>query len=185
MSYLEIIEKIKPELDKVISFLERELAKIRTGGASVSLIEDIKVDCFGQQMLLKQLASISVPESRVIVIQPWDSSYIDSIQKAIERSNIGVNPVVDQKIIRLVLPPLTEEYRKNLAKILSEKKENARKTIRHWREEAWKEIQEKFRKGEISEDEKYRGKDKLQEVIDNYNKKIEEKVEKKQKEISL
>ncbi|MCD6550165.1 ribosome recycling factor [bacterium] len=185
MGYLEIIEKIKPELDKVIGFLERELAKIRTAGASVSLIEDIKVECFGQQMLLKQLASISVPEPRVIVIQPWDSSYIDSIQKAIEKSNIGVNPVVDQKIIRLVLPPLTEEYRKNLSKILSEKKENARKTVRHWREEAWKEIQEKFRKGEISEDEKYKGKDKLQEVIDEYNKKIEEKVEKKEKEIML
>jgi len=183
--YKEIIDKIKLELDKVIDFLERELAKIRTSGASISLIEDVTVDCFGQKMPLKQLAAISLPEPRQILIQPWDSSYIESIQKAIERANLGISPVVDKDLIRLTLPPLSEEYRQNLIRILSEKKENARKTIRHWREEIWKEIQEKARAGEISEDDKYKGKDKLQELIDEYNEKIEEKIEKKRREIEL
>jgi len=181
--YKEIIDKIKPELEKVISFLDRELSKIRTTGASISLIEDIEVECFGQKMPLKQLATISVPEPRLIVIQAWDDSYIESIQKAIEKANIGVTPIVDKKIIRLSLPPLTEEYRQNLVKLLSEKRENARKTIRHWREEAWKEIQEKFRAGEISEDAKYKGKEELQKLIDQYNEKVDERIEKKKKEI--
>ena len=185
MEYQEIINKIKPELEKVISFLDRELSKVRTSGTSISLIEDIQVDCFGQKMLLKQLAAISAPEPRLIVIQPWDDSYIESIQKALEKANIGANPIVDKKIIRLSLPPLTEEYRQSLVKLLSEKRENARKTIRHWREEAWKEIQEKFREGELSEDAKYKGKDKLQELIDEYNEKVDNKVEKKKKEIEL
>ena len=185
MDHKEIIEKIKPELDKVIEFLDRELAKIRTSGASISLVEDIMVDCFGQKMPLKQLAAISIPEPRQIVVQPWDDSYIEAIEKAIGKASLGISPVVDQKKIRLSLPSLSEEYRQNLAKILSEKKENARKTIRHWREEAWKDIQENFKTGEISEDNKYRGKDKLQELIDEYNEKVEEKVEKKKKEIEF
>lgn len=185
MNYKEIIDKIKPELDKVIDFLERELAKIRTSGASVSLIEDIPVDCFGQKMALKQLAAISLPGPRQILIQPWDDSYIESIQKALEKASLGMSPVVDKNLIRLSLPPLSDEYRQNLIKILSEKKENARQTIKHWREEAWKEIQERFKTGELSEDNKYKGKDKLQELIDEYNEKVEEKVEKKKKEIEL
>jgi len=185
MEYQETIDKIKPEMEKVVGFLERELGKIRTSGASVSLIEDIIVDCFGQKMPLKQLSAISIPEPRQIIIQPWDDSYIESIQKAIENAGLGVNPVADKKIIRISLPPLSEEYRQSLIKILSEKKENARKTVRHWREEAWKELQEKFRAGEISEDNKYKGKDKLQELVDKYNEKIEERVEKKKKEVEF
>ncbi len=185
MDYKEIIDKIKPELDKVIDFLERELAKIRTSGASVSLIEDISVDCFGQKMALKQLAAISLPGPRQILIQPWDDSYIESIQKALEKASLGMSPVVDKNLIRLSLPPLSDEYRQNLIKILSERKESTRQTIRHWREEAWKEIPERFKAGELSEDNKYKGKDKLQELIDEYNEKVEEKAEKKKEEIEL
>lgn len=185
MEYREIIDKVKPEMDKVVDFLDKELAKIRTSGVSISLIEDILVDCFGQKMPLKQLAAISLPSSRQIVIQPWDGSYLEAIQAAISKANFGVNPIADKNLIRISFPPLSEEYRRNLIKILSEKKENARKTIRHWREEAWKEIQTRERSGELSEDNKYKGKDKLQELIDDYNKKIEEKTEKKRKEIEL
>jgi ribosome recycling factor len=185
MSYHNIINETKPEMDKVISFLDRELAKIRTGTASAALIEDITADCFGQKLPLKQLAAISVPEPRQIIIQPWDESYIPGIEKALERESIGTSPVVDKNIIRLNLPPVSEEYRKNLAKILSDKKENARQTIRHWRNEAWKNIQEAFDAGEVTEDDKYKGKDKLQELVDGYNEKIEEKVSKKEKEIGL
>jgi len=185
MDYKEILDKIKPEMDRVVDFLDRELAKVRISGASIPLIEDILVDCFGQKLSLKQLAAISLPEPRLIVIQPWDSSYIESIQRAIEKASLGASPIVDQKIIRISLPPLSEEYRQNLVKIISEKKENARQTIRHWREEGWKEIQDKFKTGELSEDNKYKGKDKLQELVDDYNQKIEEKADKKRKEIEI
>jgi len=182
-NYKEIIEKIRPELDKVINFLERELAKIRTSRPSVSLIDDIKVECFGQKFSLKQLGTISVPETRQILIQPWDESYIEPIVNAISRSNLNLNPVVDQKSIRIFFPPLSEEYRQDLLRILSQKREQARKTIRYWRMSAWDEIQEKFQEGEISEDDKYRGKDKLQELIDEYNEKVEKLIEKKKEEI--
>jgi len=184
MEYKGIIEKVKLELEKVISFFERELAKIRGGGISISLLEDIKVDCFGQKMSLKQLATISIPEPRQIVIQPWDDSYMESIQKAIEMASIGANPIADKKIIRLALPPLSEEFRQNLVKLLLEKKEEARKTVRHWRDEAWKEVQNEFKEGNVSEDNKYRAKDELQKLVDKFNEKIEEISEKKKKEIT-
>jgi ribosome recycling factor len=182
-NFQEIIDKIRPELDKVISFLERELSKVRVGRPSISLVEDIEVECFGQKFPLKQLGAISSHESRQILIQPWDDSYVDPIVKAISQSNIQVNPIVDGNSIRISFPPLTEEYRKDLTRLLSRKMEDARQTIRHWRQVAWDEIQESFQEGDISEDDKYRGKDKLQDLIDEYNNKVKEIVEKKEKEI--
>ena len=183
-TFEEIINKIKPELDKVVNFLEREMAKVQTSRATPALVEDVVVDCFGQKFPLKQLAAISTPELKQILIQPWDKSYIEGIVSALERTGIGASPIVDKEIIRINLPPLTEEYRNNLIRILSEKQEEAKKTIRRWREEAWSEIQEKFKEGEIREDDKFRAKDKLQELIDEYNEKIEEMGEKKKKEIT-
>jgi len=183
MEYKEIINKVKPEMEKVISFLEKELAKIRTGRASASLVEDIIVDCFGQKFPLKQLASISSPEPKQIIIQPWDKSYIEGIEKAISKSSLGSAPIVDKDIIRISLPPLSEEYRKTLARILSEKQEEARKTIRHWRGEAWEQVQNETKTGEIREDDKFRAKDELQKIVDEYNKKIEDIGKRKEKEI--
>ena len=183
MLYKEIINKIKPELEKVINFLEREMAKVRTGQASPSLIEDIVVDCFGQKFPLKQLAAISSSEPRQLVIQPWDKSYLEPIQKAISQSSVGAAPIVDKDVIRLNLPAVSEEYRKNLIRFISEKQEEARITIRRWRDEAWKEIQKKEREGEIREDDKYRAKDELQDLVDEYNEKVEEIGERKKREI--
>lgn len=184
VSYKDIINNIKPELEKAISFLERELAKIRTGRASPSLVENIVVECFGQNFPLRQLAAISIPEPKQILIQPWDKSYIEGIVRALEKTGIGANPIIDKEVIRINLPPLSEEYRKELLRLLSQKQEETRKTIRRWREEAWAEIQEGCRQGKIREDDKYRGKDELQKLIDEYNEKIEEMVEMKKKEIS-
>lgn len=183
MEYKQIIKKIKPEMDKVIAFLERELTKIRTGRASASLVEDIIVDCFGQKLPLKQLASISSPEPKQIVIQPWDKSYIEGIEKAISKSSLGIAPIVDKDTIRVSLPPLSEEYRKTLGRMLSEKQEEAKKTIRHWRGEAWEQVQNETRTGEIREDDKFRAKDELQKLVDEYNKKVEDIGERKKKEI--
>ena len=183
--YQDIINKIKPELDKTIEFLEKEMAKIRTRGASVSLVEDIEVDCFDQTFNLKQLAAISVTKPREIVIQPWDKSYLESIEKALSRSSLGANPIVDSEVIRLVLPPLSAEYREDLLKVIGQKKEEARQTIRKWRGEAWDEIQDLTREGKIREDDKFRAKDELQELIDDYNEKIEKMTKNKEKEISI
>jgi ribosome recycling factor len=183
MEYQKIIDKIKPELDKAVSFLEKEISKIRVSGISIDLIEDIEVDCFGQKMMLKQLAAISFSESRQIIIQTWDDSYMDSVQRAIEKANVGVKPIVDKKVIRLSLPPLSEEYRQDLIKMISERKEGARRTVRHLRDEIWKEIQNSEREGKISEDDKYKGKDKLEDLVLEANEKIEEISEKKKKEI--
>lgn len=183
VSYNDIINKIKPELEKVINFLERELAKIRTTRATPALVEDIEVECFSQKFPLKQLAAISIPEPRKILIQPWDKSYIEGIVKALEKVSIGSAPVVDKNLIRINIPPLSEEFRKDLVRLISEKQEGARRTVRRWREEAWREIQEGFREGKIREDDKFKGKDELQDLVDEYNKKIEEMGEKKKKEI--
>jgi len=183
MSYEEIIEEIKPELEKVLSFLDRELAKIRVGQISPALLEDLKIECFGKNFPLKQLATISLSKGNQIIIQPWDKSYIGPIEEAISKSELDISPIIDKDIIRVSFPPLSEEYRKRLVRLLSEKQEEARRTIRRWREEAWRKIQNKFREKEISEDEKYKGKDKLQDVIDDYNNKVKEKIEKKKKEL--
>jgi len=182
-NYKEIIKKIEPELEKVIQFFEGELQKIRTKRASPSLVEDIDVNCFGNKFPLKQLGAISCPQSNQIVIQPWDKSYIEPIEKAISQSGLGMSVAVDKNIIRLNLPLLTEEYRQGLIKNLNEKAEEFRRTIRHWREVAWSGLQEAFREKKITEDDKFRGKDELQKLIDKKNEKIKELVEKKKQEI--
>lgn len=183
INHKDIISRIRPEMEKAASFLDRELAKIRTSRANPSLVEDVIVDCFGQKFPLKQLAAISTPEPKQILIQPWDKSYVEGIVHALEKTGVGANPIVDKDIIRITLPPLTEEYRKNLLKIISEKQEETRKTVRHWRDEAWEEIQEGTKEGKIREDDKFRGKDELQKLVDEYNEKIEKMGESKKKEI--
>ncbi len=181
--YKQIIEKIEPELKKALGFLEEEMLKIRTSLLSPSLIEDIKVEIEGNQLSIRELAAVSLISPREMLIQPWDKSYLEPIQRAIEKSSLGIAPIVTKDGIRLPAPSLSQEYRKNLLQILAEKKENARKTVRHFREEAWKEVQGECRKSEIREDDKFRAKDELQELVDKYNEKISEMTERKAKEI--
>ena len=181
--YEGIISEKKSEMEKAIEHLSFELGKLRTGRATPSLVEDIKVDYYGNKSPLKQIASINVPEPRQITIQPWDRGAIVPIESAIRESDLGLNPVNDGILIRLIIPALTEERRKDLVKVLGAKVEEGRISIRNIREDAWKEIQEMEKEGQISEDEKFRAKDKLQAVVDEYNKKIEEIREKKEKEI--
>ena len=182
-NYKQAIDKIKPELDKVINFLDREIAQVRTSRASPALVENIVVEYFEQKFPIKQLAAISVPQPRQIVIQPWDKSYIEPIVNAISKSSLGAAGVVDKDLIRINLPSLTEEYRKSLQKLLAEKSEQAKLTIRHWREKVWKEIQDQFQDKKIREDDKFRAKDDLQKLVDDYNKKIQDIKDKKEKEI--
>jgi len=157
------------------------LAKFSPSRASASLVEDVSVECFGQKFPLKQLAAISIPEPRQILIQPWDKSYMEGIVKVLERIGIGASPITDKEAIRINLPPLAEDYRKELARLVSQKQEESKQIIRKWREEAWNEIQNNFREGKIREDDKFKGKEKLQEVVDDYVKKIEDEGEKEKR----
>lgn len=182
--YKEIINKVKPEFDKALSFLEKDLVQIRTGRASPSLVENVVVECFGQNFSLKQLAAISIPEPKQILIQPWDKSYLDGILQALSKTGVGANPVVDKESVRINLPSLTEDYRRELVKTISEKQEDVRKVMRKWRDDAWSEVQERAREGKIREDDKFRAKDELQEMIDEYQEKVEQAGERKKKEIS-
>jgi ribosome recycling factor len=134
-------------------------------------------------MPLKSLASVTLQGSRQIVIQPWDKSYLESIEKSIHQSDTGLSPVVEKDLVRVNFPSLTEEFRKDLLKLISDKKEEARKTVRKWRDESWKEIQDKFREGEIGEDEKFKAKDELQDLVNEYNERIDKISERKINEI--
>lgn len=182
MDYQEVIIKIKPELEKTIHSLENELAQLRAGRPASSLLEEILVDYLGRKHPLRSLGTIT-PSGREIIISPWDESYFDPIKKALSQSVLGLSLVDEKERIRVSFPPLSEELRKNLLSILFEKKERTREKIRQLRDQSWKEIQERERAGEIRQDDKYRGKDRLQEWVDEHNKKIDEMVERKEKEI--
>lgn len=181
--YQDIINRIKPSLEKILSVLKEELASLRTGRASPALVENIEIECYGTKMPLSQLAAIHSPEPRSVVIQPWDKSILNQIESEIRVKRPDFSPVLDGEIIRIGLPPLTEEKRKELARIVGQKIEEARINVRQKREQAWAEIQRLAKEGKIREDDKFRGKDELQKVIDEYNEKIEEVGERKKEEI--
>lgn len=182
-TYKEFIDRVKPEFEKTFKFLDGELAKIRTSRASPALVEDIEVTAFGQKFPLKQLGAISTPSTNQIAIQPWDISYVEPIEKAIAQSGLGMSCAVDKNIIRLNLPMLTEEYRLSLGKVLNEKAEQAKQVMRRQREDTWNKIQQAQKDKLISEDDKFRGKDELQKVVDDYQEKIKALVEKKKNEL--
>lgn len=175
---------MRPEADKVVEFFAKEAMKFRTGQASPALVEDVLVDAYGQKMPIKQLAAISCPERRQILIQPWDKSSLEAIQKALQmESSLGTSPIADKDSLRINLPPLTQEFREKILKILADKEEEAKQVIRKLRDEAWGEIQDKTRTGQVREDDKFKGKEDLQKLVDEYNKKIEAVVAKKQQEV--
>lgn len=178
-----MIEAKRGDFDKAVSFLEGELGKLRTGRAHPGLVEDLLVDYYGTMMPIKQMASVSVPESRQILISPWDKGALAKIEGAIRESDLGLNPLNDGVGVRVVLPALTEERRKDLVKVLNTKAEEARIAVRSVREDIWKDIQEAEQNGEMGEDEKFRGKEDLQKVVDEYNARIEGLREKKEQEI--
>ncbi|MFZ5559758.1 MAG: ribosome-recycling factor, partial [Patescibacteria group bacterium] len=171
--YQKLLEDLRPELEKTVQFLKGELVKIKTSRATPVMVEDIEIDCYNQKFPIKQLASINVPQPRLITIQAWDKAILPDIERGI-RSKSSFSPVVDGDLIRINIPALNEEQRKEYCKIIADKTEEARISIRLHRERVWKEIQEMERKGEIREDDKFKAKDELQELIDDYNKKIEE-----------
>jgi len=179
----EIIEKIRPNLEKSIEHFKEELNQLRTGRASTALVENLLVDYYGAKSPLKQVASLSTPEPRLILISPWDKDNLISIEKAIKESQLNLQPNNDGQVIRVNIPQLTEERRKDLIKVLNQKAEDAKITVRKIREEAWEEIQELEKSGKIGEDDKFSGKESLQEVINEYNEKIQTLRDAKEKDV--
>lgn len=172
------------KLGKVITDLKTDISSLRTGRATPALVEDIEVDAYGAKQPLKALSAISVPEPRQIVIQPWDKTILPAIEKAIQSSSVGLQPIADKDSIRLSLPQLTDERKQQLIKLLKEKLEVARIQVRQHRDGAMKEIDMKERAKEISEDEKFREKQALEKTVADHNKKIEDLGKTKEAEIT-
>lgn len=169
----EILSEMRSKMEKTIEALDRDLKKMRTGRASTSILEGIKVECYGTQMRLDQVASSSSPESRLLVVQPWDQSIIGDIEKSILKSGLGLTPMNDGKLIRISIPPLTEERRKELAKMAKKTAEDSKVTIRNQRREANELLKDLKKESEISEDEMYKYQDKVQKITDEFIEKID------------
>ncbi|QQS61312.1 MAG: ribosome recycling factor [Candidatus Moraniibacteriota bacterium] len=171
------------ECEGVIVFAREEFAKIRTGRANASLVQDLRVDAYGSLTPLNQLATISVPEPRTIAISPWDKQVLASIEKAVRNSDVGITPLNDGNTIRLILPTLNEETRKDLVKKVNVKAEEARIRVRTIRENYLRGVDSKEESGEISEDEKFSQRKDIQKYVDEYNQKIESIRSEKEKEV--
>jgi len=177
------MREINEHMDKSVEVIAGELSTVRTGKASPSLLDLVKVDAYGQQMPLNQLAQVSAPEPRLLVVQPYDPSQIDVIEKALMASDLGLTPSNDGKVIRLPIPPLTEERRKELVRVTHKIAEEGRIAIRNIRHDANKSVQQRERNGEISEDEMHRKLKEIQDLTDEHVRKIDEMLERKEKEI--
>jgi len=179
----EIISELRQNMNNSLDALKKQFMKIRTGRASTALLDGIKVNCYDTQMPLDQVASLSVPESRLITIKPWDQSIIGEIEKSILKSELGLTPMNDGKIIRIAIPPLTEERRKELAKLAKKMAEEGKISIRNHRREANELFKELKTEKEISEDEMYKAQDEVQKITDEFIKKTDEITAEKEKEI--
>ena len=171
------------KMGRSIEAFRKELGKIRTGRASLSLLEGIKVDYYGTMTPLQQVGTLSVPESRLIAITPWDAKMIGPIEKAIQGSGLGLNPSSDGKVVRIPIPALTEERRKDLVKVVKKMAEDSRGAVRNIRRDALEKVKDKEKKKEISEDEMKRWHDKIQKETDGFIRKIDEILKAKEQEI--
>ena len=177
------LENIDEKMDKVIERLEVNFSEIRAGRANPAILNKVQVEYYGAMSPLSQIASISVPEARLIVIQPWDKSLLSQIVRAIEMSDIGINPMNDGQVIRLSFPELTEERRKDLVKDIRKLSEESKVAIRNIRRDEMDLVKTQLKNSEISEDEAKADENKIQKKTDDYVSKIEEITTKKEKEI--
>lgn len=182
-----MIDQVKRETEdkmkKVIEACKHHFSTIRTGRARPSLLDTVRVDYYGTPTPLNQMAQVSVPEPRLITIKPWDRSQISAIEKAIMKSDLGLTPNSDGELIRLALPQLTEERRKELVKVVKKKAEDERVAIRNIRRDANEELKLYKDEGEISEDDMYRSLDEIQKLTDDYIKKVDQLLTEKEEEI--
>ena len=179
----ELKQRAKEKMEKAVEALKKDLASIRTGRASLSLLDGITIDYYGTRTPLTQVASLSVPDPRMITIQPWEQKLIPVIEKAILQSELGLNPSNDGKVIRIAIPPLTEERRKQLVKVVKKRAEEAKIAVRNIRRDINEALKKLEKDEHLSEDDVKRSLDEIQKLTDVYIKKIDEVLEHKEKEI--
>jgi ribosome recycling factor len=178
-----IYKDLKDKMEKVISGLKGELSRLRTGRATPALLDGVKVEYYGSMTPISQVGNISVPDPKLIVIQPWDQSAIAAIEKGIIKSDLGLNPQSDGKIIRIPIPALTDERRKELVKLIKKYGEDSRVSVRNIRRQANESLKAKEKAKELSEDDSKKGQDQVQKHTDDYISQIDKVVEAKEKEI--
>lgn len=181
--YQKIISELKPKMDEVVDKFSENLKGLRVDQANASLVENLSVSYYGSKISLKQMANISIPNPNLIVIQPWDNNSLNDIVLAIENSDLGLNASSDGRAIRLVLPPMTEERRHDLGKMIHKSAEECRIVLRNLREDAWKKIRHFEEQKQITEDDRYRAEKELNKLIDDFNLKINQILDQKEKEI--
>jgi ribosome recycling factor len=179
----EIYQEVEHKMERSIAALHKDLARIRTGRASLALLDGITLDYYGTPTPLNQLATLAVPESRLITIQPWDKSQLGLIEKAIQRSDLGLTPTNDGKVIRLSIPQLTEERRKELVKQVKKIGEETKVAIRNVRREGNEGLKSQEKAKEISEDENRRGQEQIQKITDRFVAKVDEILQAKEREV--
>jgi ribosome recycling factor len=170
-------------MKKAVEALLHELSKMRTGRASLSVLDDVRVDYYGTPTPLNQLATLGLPDSRTISIQAWDSSAVGAIERAIQKADLGLNPINDGKLIRLPVPPLNEERRKELAKVIRKHGEECKVSVRNARRDANEELKKLKKDSSITEDDEKKGHERIQKLTDDYTKKIEDILAHKEKDI--
>ena len=178
-----IVKEVEAKMDKTLSSLRTDLNKVRTGRASLALFDDIRIDYYGTATPLHQMATLAVPEPRLITIQPWDTSVVGEIEKAILKSELGVTPMSDGKIIRITIPRLTEERRKDLVKVVKKMSEGTKVAIRNLRREANEQLKGSEKNKRISQDQLRQWMDKVQASTDKFIEKVDEVLAVKEKEI--
>ena len=183
MDSSQIEAQAKQRMDKALAVVAEELKGIRTGRASAGLLDRVKVDYYGTPTPIKQLANINVPESQLITISPWDKSTIPAIEKAMQTSDLGITPSNDGNIIRLSMPPLTEERRKELSKVVHNQGEESKVAIRNIRRDILEDFKQMKKDGELTEDDLFREQESIQKVTDKHTQKVDELVKNKQNEI--
>lgn len=183
MALDDILLEAEDKMEKTYNKTHEDFGSVRTGKASPALVENIRVETYGSNMRLKEIASVTIPEPRLIVIQPWDMGNVEPIRKAIEESKIGISPLIDGKIIRIPIPELSEERRKDLVKVLRKMSEDGRVAIRHARREAIDSIKKAQKDGDITEDDQKNGEKEIQNLTDQYTGKIDKDLETKEVEI--
>jgi ribosome recycling factor len=178
-----VLREMEVRMQAANDLLAREFTGIRTGRASTGLLDAVRVEAYGMATPVNQVASLSIPDPKTLVIQPWDTSQIPAIEKAILKSDLGLTPANDGKVIRLVMPPLTEERRKQLAKTVGKLAEEARVAIRNIRREANEKLKAMAKDKKVSQDDERRGHEQIQKTTDRYIAKVEEVAKKKEQEI--
>jgi ribosome recycling factor len=175
--------ELKSKMEKSLEALRRDLSRVRTGRASLALLDGIRVNYYGVPTPLSQVASLSVPESRTISIQPWDAKMIGEIEKAIQKSDLGLTPLSDGKIVRINIPPLTEERRKELVKVTKRMEEECKVALRNIRRDANEQLKTAKKDKDLSEDEQFKFQEEVQKLMDKSIEKAEEIIKTKEKEI--